>query len=188
MKVSLATDEINLLASDLVRTPGLHVSDIYNSLYKEMDPKRYGGEFNNDLCLAMGTAWEKHFEWLLIKNGLTISRPEAFLTEGGIGFSPDLIISNGVSRCGEIKLTWMTDVEDIRDPKFDKYLTQVKAYCYHLETPYGRIYATHINGAEKDHYGKPNPVLKAYDLEFTPRELRENWEMLLNYAKRKRML
>ena len=164
------------------------MSDLYGSLYKELEPQRYGGDAPPDpMLLAMGTAWEAHLEKLLLQQP-GISRPEAFIDANGIGFSPDLIISNGVSRCGEIKLTWMTDVEDIRDPKFDKYLTQVKAYCYHLETPYGRIYATHINGAEKDRYGKPNPALKVYDLEFTPRELRENWEMLLNYAKRKGML
>lgn len=188
MKITPVLEPLDLLHSDLVRSPGLHMSDIYGGLYKELDPKRYGGEFSNDLCLAMGTAWEKHFEWLLISNGLTISRPDAFLTKEGIGFSPDLLILNGVTRVGEIKLTWMTDIEDIADQKFDKYLTQVKAYCYHLETPYGRIYATHINGGEKDFYGKPNPILRIYDLEFTTRELNENWQMLLNYATRKGLL
>lgn len=188
MKVTIIEEPIDLLKSDLVRSPGLHVSDIYNALYGELDPKRYGGTISNPMFLALGTAWEKHLEWLLIANGLDITRPEAFLTEDGIGFSPDLLINNGVLRVGEIKLTWKAASDDLTDIKFSKYLCQMQAYCYHLETPYARLYATHVNGAEKDRFGMPNPQIRTFDIEFTARELLENWQMLLGYAKRKKML
>jgi hypothetical protein len=169
-----------------VRSPGLHISDVYGALYKELDPKRYGGELTNPMFLALGTAWEERLEWLLIANGLTISRPEAFLTEEGIGFSPDLLINNGVLRVGEIKLTWMASTDDFTDPKFDKYRTQVMAYCKHLETPHARFYITHVNGGGG--YGKPDPQMRIFDVTFTARELSDNWNLLLNYARRKKML
>ncbi len=58
---------LDMLASDLVRSPGLHASDIYGGLAKALYPKRYdyGDKPPNPLLLALGTAWEKHFEYLL---------------------------------------------------------------------------------------------------------------------------
>lgn len=186
MKVTRLAQEFDLLKSDLVRSPGLHMSDIYGALYKELDPKRYTNDPWNEMALAMGTAWEKHLEWLLVSQGYPCVRPDAFLTTEGIGFSPDLLITNGVLRLGEIKLTWMSSEADLTDPRFDKYLTQMKAYCHHLETPSARLFAGHVNGGGG--YGKPDPRLAIYDLEFTARELRENWDMLLRFARQRKML
>lgn len=186
MKITPVQEGVDLLASDLVRSPGLHVSDIYGALYHELDPKRFTGDPFNPVMLALGTAWEKHLEWLLIRNGCPVMRPEAFVTGEGIGFSPDLIISNGVMRVGEIKLTFMSSNDTLDAPKFDKYHTQAKAYGYHLETCYARFFITFVNGAGG--WGKPDPQFRVYDVEYTSRELRENWDMLLGFARRKGML
>lgn len=177
---------IDLLSTDLVRTPGLHCSDIYSALYRELEPTRYTDAPMNPVMLALGTAWEKHLEFLLIRNECPVMRPEAFVTKEGIGFSPDLIVSNGIMRVGEIKLTFMSLKESLDDPKFSKYHTQAMAYGYHLGTPYARFYVTFVNGVGG--WRKPDPQFRMYDVEYTARELQDNWQMLLNFAKRRKML
>ena len=174
------------------RTPGLHMSEIYNDLFQDLEPKRYiKGSKPDVLRMEAGLAFEDLLEEG-IKKRLCADRPGEFTTEEGIIFTPDLIIFNGAprGRLGEIKLTWMSSKEVPRDlangfpPKFDKYFVQMKAYCHHLDLGHARLLAFFVNGD----YRPPKPELLAWDIEFTPRELRENWQMLLNHAKHKRML
>lgn len=126
---------IDFLASDLVRSPGLHASEVYGDLFKQLEPKRYdirdkvtGEPLDwNPVLLAIGTAWEKHFEYLLAKAGIVVERPDEFMSEDGIAFSPDLIQFNGVTRIWEIKYTSMSTKDlpvvetNCLPPKFDKY-------------------------------------------------------------------
>jgi hypothetical protein len=172
------------------RSPGLHMSNIYNDLYQDLEPKRFTrGTLPDPLRLEAGLAFEDMLEEGL-KRRLCGERPPEMVTEEGIFYSPDLIIFNGHTRLGEIKLTWMSSKEVPREaangfpPKFDKYFTQMKAYCHHLDLGHARLLAFFVNGD----YRPPKPELLAWDIEFTPRELRENWQMLLNHARHKRML
>lgn len=183
-------------------THRVHMSDIYGSLFKELEPKRFNsGVPMNPLHLEMGLAWENMLEDGLKErlhdaSGEESERPGELVTEEGIVFSPDLILYNGVTRLGEIKLTWMSSREMPRDnyqtgfpPKFDKWLVQMKSYAYQLETPYARLYAFFVNGeyawmrkgADRSQPG--GPQLMAWDLEFTKRELTENWQMMIQHAK-----
>ncbi len=185
MKIESTEHGLDLLKSDLVRSPGVHMSDLYGSLFKELEPQRYGGDAPPDpMLLAMGTAWEAHLEKLLLQQP-GISRPEAFIDANGIGFSPDLFIFNGVFRVGEIKLTWMSSREDISSPKFSKWLVQLMAYCYRCDTEYGRIYATFVNG---DYGAHRWPELKVWDLTFGMNELKDNYDMLIAHGKRRGLL
>src|SRR5262245_48856944 len=141
MLITPITTPFDFLKSELVRSPGVHASTIYNDLFKKLEPKRY--DFGDDaepngLLMALGTAWEKHLEYLLRANGIDAERPEEFMSPEGIAFSPDLLIFNGVVRCGEIKLTSM-DLKDlglertnVLPEKFDKYLCQTRLYVYWL--------------------------------------------------------
>lgn len=175
------------------RSPGLHMSSIYDDLYQDLEPKRYiKGSKPDVLRMEAGLAFEDLLEEG-IKRRLCADRPGEFTTEEGIIFTPDLIIFDGASaggRLGEIKLTWMSSKEVPREtangfpPKFDKYFTQMKAYCYHLELGTARLLAFFVNGD----YRPPKPELLAWDIEFTSRELEENWRMLVNHARHKRML
>jgi hypothetical protein len=173
--------------STAYRSPGLHMSEIYNDLYQDLEPKRYvRGSAPDPLRLEAGLAFEEILEEGL-KKRLAGERPGEFTTEEGIIFSPDLIIFNSEIRLGEIKLTWLSTKEVPREqsnsfpPKFDKYFTQMRAYCYHLKLDYARLLAFFVNG----NYRPPKPELLAWDIEFTARELRENWQMLLNHARSK---
>lgn len=176
---------IDLLASDLVRSPGVHASDIYGDFYKKLNPQRYdyGDEAANPVLLALGTAWEKHLEYLLVKNGLVhVERPDEFMSPEGIAFSPDLIFFNGVTRLGEIKYTSMSGKDVPTEPtnnfpeKMSKFNCQMMLYAYWLGLNDGWL-AVLFNH-------KPwAPDLRMFDIHWEDIELKENHQMLMNHAK-----
>ncbi len=188
MKVQPVDHGLDLLKSDLVRSPGLHASDIYGSLFKSLDPKRYDYATDPDpVLLSMGTAWEKHLEYLLIANGITAERPDEYLSPPmgpngvQVAFSPDLIIFNGVTRLGEIKLTSMsaksmpkTETNELPD-KLDKYLCQMKLYARWLGLYDGWLAVLFLHQPWK-------PELRCFNLTFTERELVDNELMCVNHA------
>ncbi len=179
---------LDLLKSPLVRSPGLHASDIYSDLYKELDPKRYDYQTEpNPLLLALGTAWEKHLEYLLEANGVVVERPAEFMSPEGIAYSPDLIFFNGVIRIGEIKYTSMsaddmpTEVTNNLPPKLDKFNCQLMLYAFWLGLSDGwlAILFNHKPWA---------PDLRVFDLKWTEREKADNHAMLMAHARYKGML
>ena len=179
---------IDFLASDLVRSPGLHASEIYSDLFKKLEPKRYDirnkeGEPLplNPVLMAIGTAWEKHFEYLLLKSGYEVERPQEFMSEDGVAFSPDLIQFNGVTRIWEIKYTSMgakdmpTEPTNCLPPKFDKYDAQMKLYAHWLGVHHGTL-AVVLNHQPWD------PQFRMFNIEWNDRELMENYQMCRNHA------
>ena len=63
MKIIPLAHEINLYAEQAPRSEGTHVSDIYNSLYQTLDPRRYRKDMPLDYTrMALGTAWEQYLE------------------------------------------------------------------------------------------------------------------------------
>lgn len=177
-----------------VRGAGLHISQIYGDLFSDLEPTRFvRGSTPDPLRLGLGLAWETHLEkcLLLQENGEAASRPGEMVSEEGILYNPDLIIFNGSTRLGEIKLTWASSREFPNEPtnglppKAERYIVQMQAYCHCLETPHARLLAYFVNG---DYTRNSGPQLKAWDLTFTTRELDENWAMLLNHARSKKML
>jgi hypothetical protein len=106
-----------------------------------------------------------------------------------IAYSPDIMIYNGVTRCGEIKLTSM-DVTDLiglhgngLPPKFDKYLTQMKLYIkwLGLNPPAGWLGILSIRQPHK-------PVFVSFDIEFSQRDLDDCERMCLNFARHEGMI
>lgn len=188
MKITPVEHGLDLQASDLVRSLGLHVSDIYTALYQHLEPKRFPVDGKpNSVLMAMGTAWEKHLEYLLEKNGVNASRPKEFLSEEGVAFSPDLLVFNGHARVGEIKLSSMSARDLPTEPttmfpqKCNKWLTQLMAYALQLGVGHGRLYALFLHNPH-------DPQFRVFDFEFTDRELKENWDMLMNFARARKML
>ena len=196
-----------------VRTSGLHLSDIYNDLYKSLNPARYDKRDKDgqplpfsSLHAEIGTAFEEVLEPAIRARIVGAERPGeyvsqhttecasagTFVTPGdpvchcgaGVIFTPDHFLFNGLFRVGELKLTWMSCRYPLTDKRFAKWLTQIRAYCYHLQTRYARLYVLFINGD----YSSYSPLLKAWDIEFTDKELLEEWRMLLHHARRKGMV
>lgn len=192
MKVIPIDHGLDLLASELIRSPGLHMSQIYGDMYSDLEPKRFvRGSKPNELMMAIGSAWENHIAMLRRKAGICADRPGEFRTVEGIAFSPDMLINNGHMRLGEDKVKWMgtkdlpTEPTNSLPPLMNKDVTQMKSYCYNLDTPYARLYSLFLLGDYKRPY---TPQLRAFDIEFTAREMKEEWQRMMNHAKFKRML
>lgn len=168
-----------------VRTPGLHMSEIYNSLYSKLDPKRYGNKTGgpDSLKMEVGTAFEEVLEEAISRR-LLGDRPGEFRTKEGIIYTPDHFLYNGITRLSEFKVTWMSNRYGILDPRFDKWFTQMKVYGHHLDMPQQRLYALFVNGDYTIH----QPQLRAWDIEWTRKEMSEEWNMLLRHARREGML
>jgi len=180
--------DATLGASSGLRSGGVHISDVYNSLYQELEPARYAQAGGPPVIkMAMGLAWEAYVEACLRRAGIDAYRPEEGTTPEGLAFSPDLILidERGIRRVGEIKLTYMSESETLGEPKFAKWLTQVQAYCHHMGTSSARFYVLFVNG---NYRGQRDPVFRAYDMTFTAQELKDNWQLLLNHARHKKML
>jgi hypothetical protein len=181
------------------------MSDLYGDFYAKIDPKRFGKRGDNPLVkFELGMAFEEMLEEGLKKRlaaaegrdgHASIGRPGEFVTvDEGIIYSPDLLIFNGSTILGEIKLTFMSmrglPVElgktvDGFDPKFDKWFTQMKCYCKHLGTRCARLYALFVLG---DYRKNREPTLLAWDIEFTQAEIDEEWNAILRHAKREKLL
>lgn len=140
------------------------------------------------LRLEMGLNFESILEEGLKKRLNGGERVGELVTEEGIAYSPDLIIFNGHTRLGEIKLTYMScremPVEQANGmpAKFDKWQCQMKFYCRALETPYARLFGFFVLG-DYDKKQMPGPQLRAWDIEYSKRELDENHAMLIHHAR-----
>lgn len=178
------------------RTHGkLHMSDLYGLYHESTDKKKRSNDDGfaeaGPLYFEAGLSWESILEKGL-KDRICSFRPGELVTPEGIVYSPDLFLfpEDVPFRNCEIKLTWMSSKDVPREEansfplKFEKYFTQMMAYGYHLETPYARLICFFVNG----NYRPPRPELLAWDIEFTKRELDENWRKLLNMAKAEGLL
>ncbi len=180
MRIQHVESEVEIIGATEGRSSGVHISDIYGSLFKRLDPKRYAKDGPiNPIYLAIGLAWERYLEERLIASGVNCERPAEQMTIGKIAFSPDLIIVNGEDRIGEIKVTWMSDVGNLDDPKFNKYHAQAMAYCKQYGFRHARFYVLFVVG---DYKGS-GPTFRVYDIEYTVQEIEENWSALMNHAR-----
>lgn len=201
------------------RSTGLHMSDLYNGYFQDLEPHKYDkSKPMNPMHLEMGLAWENMLEDGLKErltattSGEEIQRPGEFVTDGGIAFSPDLLIYAEVPpvRLGEIKLTWMSSREMPKEPqdfslpkRFRKWEMQIMAYLFHLEMLHARLYSFHVNGeyawmkktpkaqsaraavskVVEETNTPTGPQLLAFNLEYTEIELGDNWQILESYGK-----
>ena len=167
------------------RTPGVHVSALYGALYKRLDPKRFTGDMPDPVRLEAGLSFENVVEDEL-RRRLSAFRPGEIVSPEGIIMSPDLIVFNGSVRTGEIKLTWMSSREMPMErangvpPQFQHWITQIMSYAHILENPLAKLIGYFVNGTYPR--GAPAPQILAWELEFTARELRDNWTMLTKFG------
>lgn len=211
------------------RSPGVHISDLYNSLYAKLEPRRYAKKADERPPMerwGVGMAFEDMLEEGLKRRAVasamakknrheTVERPGEFETPhtrdckapkakrkpgmgcwcgGGVFYSPDLLIYNDVTRVGEIKLNSMSakglphkvgETYDGLDQKIAKYETQMKLYCHAIGTRFARLYSFSIR--EMVQFNE-KAIFRAWDYEFTARELVEEWEWTINHSRAEGLL
>ena len=162
----------------------LHASDIYNRYYEQAEPSKYGkrDDFDLDMLYAEGQAWEQYFEKVCIAQGMQCFRPgeQIGIWKGKkVAFSPDLIITNGKDRIGEIKKKWSSSRLKPTDKAFAKYKTQGCMYGYFMDIPRVSWFINHTVGNWRDY---TFPQLRIWHVEFTKREIMEEMNAMMNFA------
>lgn len=202
-------------APDFTRSPGLHMSGIYNSMYKAIDPKRYDKrdedgepEELNLAKLEAGMGFEQRLEPNIEKT-YGGCRPGELFTQhardcsaygrpvrdgsvlchcgAGVAYSPDwLFTEHDPMILGEFKFSWYSNRDFPELDKFDKWLCQCQAYLIHLKLTTVWVFPFWVNGAYprgKDGWVPPTPdFTRAYEIEFTVKELVNNWNAMLRHA------
>ena len=193
-------------APGYVRSPGLHLSALYGSLYSELEPKRFPKDGEPDpVRMEVGLAFEETLE-AAIGQRLFGARPGELATQhddrcehaavvveigdaichcgAGVAYSPDFIFYNGVTRGGEFKATWMSCKKGIRDPKFSKWMTQMKSYGHHLRMTQWLLFVLFVNGdySFRPPYGGPH--MRCWEFEFTKQEMADEWSALVRHGRR----
>ena len=178
----------------------MHLSDLYNAYYQEAEPNRYKGDTLDRVRAGLGLAFEEKVGQVMEPLiGADSGRPGELIIPGlstPVAYSPDFILFEDRTILGEVKLTWMSSREWPRErtngfPKgANKYLTQIACQCRAMETPYATLIAYFVNGDnDRKHYDTGMaPKLLRWDIEFSKREMDEEWQTVLNHAKRRKLL
>lgn len=169
---------------------GLHLSSIIKSILVGLDPKRFGGGLTSSSYarFEVGYALEDMLTRRRLERGVLLQQS---VEKDGVRMTLDgLDILTPGWKVLESKATWLS----LRDPapkgklgmprtpdhpKFRHWIWQTMGYCHGVDTNRALLEVLFVNGD----YRPSQPVLKAWELEFTPQELQENWAMVLN-AKR----
>lgn len=184
------------------RTPGVHASDLYGRLHARaeksefteanlMTYRLFGLAFENVIDRAMTKAMhaiEQEMGNMLIARCGNVERPGEVVSPEGIICSPDALAveKDGLLRVLELKATWKSfrdlpiagEGENGFPPKFAVYFTQIMFYCSVLGTQSGRLIVFFTNG----NWRPSIPALYVWDLEFTRKELQENYDALIQIA------
>lgn len=168
------------------RKDGLHLGDVIKSLTErsglEMSRGRRGSGFSDmELTAEIGLLWERVLG-IVMREKYAVRPPQIrvdgiWMSPDGIGPDPEGQVPLVVE---EYKATWKsTKSTPDENPR---YMMQVKSYCRAIETTVAIMRIFHLNG---DYKGS-GPIYRVARLEFTERELDENWKMIVNEAKRTR--
>lgn len=206
MIVTPADVKITLPESPTPRSAGIHVSGIIRAIAVEMGIIKPD---NNDsdtsliksnnmsdireitdpvalLRISIGLAWEAYYiPQILAKEG--VAKHPGEMRVSGIYMSPDgesldvIITPKGHRqhiRIHEVKATYksVNTVADIS--KEWMWLTQIKAYCVAAQTRYAKLHVLFLCG---DYKFPIRPELRCWDIEFTQKEIDDNWSLLVQY-------
>lgn len=153
------------------RSVGLHVSQIIQYIVTTSGLQK-GNSFDDaDLGMfaSVGRLWERILAEVMFP-APRYQRPGELEFDGVFG-SPDAVDSDDCCLM-EFKVTWRSSKRPIET--FYTYKWQMMAYCYMLQLTKCRLYVLFVCG----NWQPPVPQYKAWEFEFTERELKDNWNML----------
>jgi hypothetical protein len=167
-------------AEGLTRSPGLHLSTIIRAIEQTIRPK---DEWCTQEELAFfgagGFMWERVFSMAhrdAVETG-DLVRPGEFDLDGVAG-SPDMIRISDWTLI-ETKATWrgLRKWESL-EKNFWSWLVQTKGYCKMIGSNVCEIHCFFVAGD----WRPPAPCVKSIRIEYTDRELEENWSMITKFA------
>jgi len=172
--------------SGVYRPDGLHLTDIIQSLLVEAGILSTDPVFNDrEATFEMGFLWEEVLErmWRLRRMGVP---PKVRCVEkDGILCSPDGFDFRGRDEpLHEYKLTWKSR-RNFEIERQHKYLLQIKSYCWVLGVRQCILHVLFVNGDYSFEKGKGGPKTRTFQLDFTKRELWENWRTIKRHAREK---
>lgn len=185
----------------------LHLSEIYGSLMRKIQPKRFdrrdkdGKRAPMDLVkVESGLVFENMLEKSLAEKFATCRIGE-LISDEGVRMTPDGWNPTELA-LEEYKCTWMssrpinfgkdhegttpyTDEYGMPTDKFIHWFIQIKGYLKWLEADTCLLRVLHINGNYEHPYA---PEFLTHRLAFEQIEIDENWRMLMNYARKEKMI
>lgn len=176
---SLDNQEVSI-DGNVARSEGVHVSQIIHSLETKFGRLKGRTDLGDDSealwhdYRTAGFLIERVFHDLLVEQGL-IKIGEMCIDN--IYLTPDFL-NPAEWLIEEWKCTWRSAGHDIEE-MFVAWWMQIKAYCYAVGCTKARLRVFFVNGD----YHPRKPKLMAWEAEFTPQELEDNWMMLVNHAK-----
>ena len=173
---------------DKVREAGLHLSQIKDDVLRTLYPgefvrKQDGSDATQDadtkqMYFELGGALEDVLADAIVRRLPSWVKPDPQACDG-VWMSPDGY-SAKTRTIDEIKATWKSARNFRETAKFHGYTIQTLAYMKGWKATRGRIHVVHLNGDWRPPVPWP-PV--TYVLKPTPREIDQNWRMLLQHAK-----
>ena len=182
------------------RAEGLHLSDIYSAMGKELYPKWFKDYPDEDKKKQI-----RHFEKGLILEevwgqvfagmGGHFIRPDPRQVQG-VWMSPDGLVLSPPERwpkdypeimapsIHECKVTLKSCNEKTSPISHEKFITwmwQIKGYCKGYQCLHSYLHVVHLLG---DYGDRPwTPVVKIHHMEWSIGEIEENWDRLMSYAR-----
>lgn len=159
------------------RSPGTHLSEIVKYIITVLFPEKYGGGGPiNPVRAQVGFLWEdmlsREFARQLGMKQIEVEQDGIFLTLDGF--------NTAEWRTREAKTTKISAANPIRSSRFWHWHIQTMAGCRAMETTECELVALHINGSYELGGGRfGEEVAKAWLMQYTPREIEENWRMVL---------
>lgn len=191
MIITESNVSIRLPAPEIPRGAGTHASGIIRAIAMEMGILKGEEEvtlsdtrvIDDELAIirmAIGLSWEEFY----IKNILyaqgVVKHPGEMKLDA-IHMTPDgesveTVKGKTVLVIHEVKATYKSTNRDIS--KEWMWLTQLKCYCKGAKTRHGKLHVLFLCG----NYKFPiQPTAKAWNIEFTQKELDDNWNLMCDY-------
>jgi hypothetical protein len=206
MRVTPRPVELFLPPSPVARSKGVHQSAIIRSIAMEMGILKWDGVDEPTMAdvrhitdpvaiqrICIGLAWEEwYIPQILSREGIKKHPGEMcvdniYMTPDGVGPGGVIITPEAIQNkrypivpciIHEVKATYksINTVGDLCSQWL--WLSQVKGYCKGAGTRLARLHVMFLCG---DYKMPIQPVTKAWDLEFTQKEIDDNWSLLKDY-------
>jgi len=158
------------------RSPGLHLSDCLKFIMTVLEPGKYGDGEINPLMVHQGFLWE---DLLSEQLGRQLGMRQTEVEQDGIFITLDGF-NTREWRTREAKATKISAANPIRSSRFWKWHAQMMAGCRAMETRECELVVLFINGSYELGGGRfGEQVGRAWVMEYTPREIEDNWRMVL---------